>query len=65
MHSVNIIAPPKILSIVTRRLQIEVSVFRMIKRISVGYNVGDFLCIVLPYGPPDIDAQVADVYKRS
>jgi len=63
MQSVNIIAPLKIPSIVTSRIHIEVSVFRMIKRMSVGNNVGDFLRIVLPYGPPGIATQVADVYK--
>lgn len=63
MHSANIIAPPKILSIVTRWMHIEVSVFRMIKGMSVGNNVEDFLCIVLPYGPTGIATQVADVYK--
>jgi len=30
---------------------------------SVGNNVEDFLCIVLPYCPPSIATQVADVYK--
>jgi hypothetical protein len=44
-------------------MDIEASVFRMIKSMSVGNNVEYYLSIVLPYGTPIIATQVADLYK--
>jgi hypothetical protein len=61
MDSVNIIAPLEILSVVTSRIHIDVSAFRMVKSTSVGNNVEDFLRIVLQNRPPGIATQVADV----